>query len=189
MDPLKGAPLAVEEVQMVVGHAMTGALTLAMVYCGDKLGLYAALKEAGTPLTSAELAGKLRLSERWVREWLLQQASVRLVECDKAAGRFWLTRAQQDVMANEEGPDASPYFFAGFGGGVLALTDHRDALLECFKTGVGMTYDQHGKSCASGVKRELGVWTRHFLVSKVSSLPGLRERLEAGAQVADVGCG
>jgi hypothetical protein len=37
MDPLKGAPLAVEEVRMVVGHAMTGALTLAMVYCGDKL--------------------------------------------------------------------------------------------------------------------------------------------------------
>jgi hypothetical protein len=35
--------------------------------------LYAALKEAGAPLTSAELAGKLRLSERWVREWLLQQ--------------------------------------------------------------------------------------------------------------------
>ncbi|KAI8469833.1 MAG: S-adenosyl-L-methionine-dependent methyltransferase [Monoraphidium minutum] len=184
---LKGAPLAVDEVQGLVAQSMSGALTTIMVYLGDKLGLYKGLKDAGGPTTSAQLAARLGLSERWVREWLLQQASCRMVECDGEAERYWLTRAQQDVLVNEEGPDASPYFFAG--GGVLSLADHRRALLDCFKTGVGMSYDQHGKSCAMGVKRELGVWTRHFLVSKVAMLPGLKARLEAGAKVADVGCG
>lgn len=187
--PLRGDPLPAEDIQGLVGSAMTGALTMAMVFVGDRLGLYKGMKDLGGPATSPELAAKLGLSERWVREWLLQQASARLVECDARAARFWLTRAQQDVLANEEGPDASPYFFAGAGGGVLTLTDHREELLSAFKTGVGLSYDQHGKSCAMGVKRELGVWTRHFLVEKVSSLPGLLEKLERGAKVADVGCG
>lgn len=189
MDALKGPPLPVEDVQGIVGGAMTGAMTLSLIYIGDRLGLYKAMKAAGGPITSTQLAESLALSERWVREWLLQQAASRLVECDADAQHYWLTQAQQDVMVNEEGPDASPYFFAGAAGGTLNLTDHRDMLLDCFKTGAGLSYDRHGKECAMGVKRELGVWTRHFLVSRVSSIPGLLPRLEAGAKVADVGCG
>lgn len=106
--PLRGDPLPAEDIQGLVGSAMTGALTMAMVFVGDRLGLYKGMKDLGGPATSPELAAKLGLSERWVREWLLQQASARLVECDARAARFWLTRAQQDVLANEEGPDARP---------------------------------------------------------------------------------
>ncbi|GBF93911.1 transcriptional regulator [Raphidocelis subcapitata] len=188
-EALRGPPLPVEDVQAVIGAAMTGAMTLQMVFVGDKLGLYRALKQAGGPVTSAQLAAAAGLQERWVREWLHQQAAARLVECDREAAAFWMTRAQLDVLANEEGADASPYFSAGTAGGILNLGDHRDALLDCFRTGAGLSYDRHGPACAAGVKRELGVWTRHFLVEKVSSLPGLLPKLKAGAKVADVGCG
>jgi hypothetical protein len=116
---------------------MTGAMTLQMVYIGDKLvrahtslrarmlqrarqrppssppcplarpqGLYRALKQAGGPVTSSQLAAAAGLDERWVREWLHQQAAARLVECDRAAERFWMTQAQMDVLSNEEGEDA-----------------------------------------------------------------------------------
>lgn len=187
--PLRGEPLSTEDVGGVVGAAMSGAMTLQMIFIGDALGLYCALKQSGGPVTSAELAARLGLNERWVREWLYQQASARLVECDAGAGRFWTTKAQQDVLANEDGPDASPFFAGGTAAGIFHITDHRDWLLKCFKTGDGLPYDAHGVGCATGVKRELGVWTRHFLLERVSSLPGLRPRLEAGAKVADVGCG
>ena len=51
-----------------------GALTCALGLIGDRLGLYAALAEHG-PHTSAELAERLGLNERWVTEWLRQQAA------------------------------------------------------------------------------------------------------------------
>ena len=37
MQSLKGDPLAVEDIQGVIAQSMTGALTMAMVYCGDRL--------------------------------------------------------------------------------------------------------------------------------------------------------
>lgn len=67
-------PRKVEEVtDKAIGY-LSGAGVSALAYLGDRLGLYRALSEAG-PSTSAELAAKARLHERWVREWLHGQAS------------------------------------------------------------------------------------------------------------------
>ena len=49
-----------------------------------RLGLYAALKHLG-PCTAAQLAGELALSERYVAEWLRQQASARVISTDEGA--------------------------------------------------------------------------------------------------------
>ena len=51
-----------------------GALSVPLVRMGDKLGLYKALNEQG-PMTSAELAAKTNVAERYAREWLSQQAA------------------------------------------------------------------------------------------------------------------
>jgi hypothetical protein len=48
---------------------LEGAVTAGMIHLGDKLGLYRALAEAGAPLSSADLAARTGLAERWVREW------------------------------------------------------------------------------------------------------------------------
>lgn len=144
--PLRGEPLAPREVQGAVGAALAGAMTALAIFLGDRLGLYRALADlsaggggssgsAAAAATSAELAAAKGLSERFVREWLFQQASARLVECDERAERFWMTQAQQDVLANEDGPGASPHFFAGAAGGALRLADDREALVEAFRTG------------------------------------------------------
>ena len=59
--------------QEVFSH-LAGALVSGMIYLGERMGLYRALNGAG-PLTSEELARKTGLHERWVREWLYQQAA------------------------------------------------------------------------------------------------------------------
>ena len=51
-----------------------GALSVSLVRIGDRLGLYKALHANG-PMTSAELAAKTDIAERYAREWLSHQAA------------------------------------------------------------------------------------------------------------------
>src|SRR5208283_2418085 len=74
--------------QAVFGH-LAGALASGMIYLGDRMGIYRALNGAG-PLTSEELARKTGLNERWVREWLYQQAAANVIEY-KGDSRFELS--------------------------------------------------------------------------------------------------
>ena len=57
---------------------LEGAVTAGMVHLGDQLGLYEAMKSAGKPLTTTELAERTGLHERWVREWAYNQAAAKL---------------------------------------------------------------------------------------------------------------
>ena len=50
------------------------AMSANMVLLGDKLGLYKAMAKAG-PVTPAELAKATKTAERYVREWLGNQAA------------------------------------------------------------------------------------------------------------------
>ncbi|MBW2243868.1 MAG: methyltransferase domain-containing protein [Deltaproteobacteria bacterium] len=162
---------------------LNGAVTSALVYLGDELGLYRGLAEHG-PTDSEGLAAKLGLSERWVREWLHNQAAARLVEHED--GRFSLTPEAVAVLADENHP--------AFGAGMFTQLPIQlavaERLRESFKTGQGLPYDAFGPDGARGVERGFAPWVNHFLVPVgVGAIQGLRESLEAGVQVADVGCG
>jgi 2-polyprenyl-3-methyl-5-hydroxy-6-metoxy-1,4-benzoquinol methylase len=161
-----------------------GALVSAMIYLGDRMGLYQVLSSAGA-VTSAELAQKSGLHERWIREWLYGQAAAKLIDY-KGDGRFELSPENALVLANEN----SPFFLAG---GFCALPQQMavlNLLPESFKSGRGLTYDQLGPEVNRGVERLLAPWFRTQLVpSALPKLDGVVGRLQAGAKVADIGCG
>ena len=79
------------------------ALSSSLVYIGQKLGLYKALAEAG-PSTPAELAGRTGTQERYVREWLVNQATGGYVEYDPQTASFSLSPEQAAALAVEESP-------------------------------------------------------------------------------------
>ena len=87
-----------------LGAAMAGASVL----LGDRLGLYKAMAR-GEPVTSAELAKKTKLHERYVREWLSAQAASGYVDYDAEKDEFSLSPEQAMAFAEEK----SPLFFAG----------------------------------------------------------------------------
>lgn len=160
-----------------------GAFACALGYLGDRLGLYTALADLG-PATSEELAGKTGLHERWVREWLRQQAAVGILEHE--GGRFLLPPEAEQIYARED----SPFFGAGLFQNVMGLLGTVDGLEESFRTGVGAPYDSFGRQVAVGVERTLAPFFRTRLVPDVlPRLEGVVEKLESGARVADVGCG
>ncbi len=170
-------------VEQVFGY-LGGAVVSAMIYLGDRLGLYKALDGAG-PVTSEELAHKTGLHERWVREWLRGQAAARLIDYS-GDERFALSPEAALVLANE---DSSAFAAGGF----CALPQQMAVLEQLpasFRTGLGLPYDAFGPEGARGVERMAAPWCRAHLVPRVlPQLDGVVAKLEAGAKVADVGCG
>src|SRR5205814_7665769 len=85
-------------------------LNAALVVMGDKLGLYRALAGAG-PLTPDELASRTDTRERYVREWLNNQAAGGYVDYDPATGRYTLPPEQAMALTDEDSPAYIPGFF------------------------------------------------------------------------------
>jgi 2-polyprenyl-3-methyl-5-hydroxy-6-metoxy-1,4-benzoquinol methylase len=167
-----------------VFDALGGAMTAAMIYLGDRLGLYRTLAD-GEPVTSAELASRSGLHERWVREWLRQQGAAGVLEY-RGDGRFALSPEGTVLLADEASPFCGVGCFAHFPQ-LIGVAEH---LPEAFRTGIGLPYDVFGPDGAVGIERGFAPWFRSLLVPlALPAIPGLVDRLTAGAAVADVGCG
>jgi SAM-dependent methyltransferase len=156
-----------------------------MVHLGDRLGIYAAMRAADTPLTSAELSARAGLNERWVREWAYNQAAAKLVDVDEEE-RFSLSAEAEAVLASPE----HPAFGMGMFHRLPEMMASLELVRESFVTGLGHDYDSHGPEGAAGIERSFEPWNNAFLLPTVlPALEGLVDRLRAGASVVDVGCG
>ena len=164
---------------------LEGAVTAGMIHLGDKLGLYAALRDAGKPLHSDELAQQAGLHERWVREWAYNQAAAQIIDCDDEE-RFSLSDEAAAVLATPDHPAYGMGMFHRFPNTMDTLR----AMPESFRTGHGHDYDSHGPEAAVGIERSFEPWNRTNLLPVVlPALDGVAERLAEGMTAADVGCG
>jgi 2-polyprenyl-3-methyl-5-hydroxy-6-metoxy-1,4-benzoquinol methylase len=164
--------------------AFAGAVTSAMIHLGDRLGLYRVMAELDA-VDSQGLADATGLSERWLREWLHQQGAAGVLEY-RGDDRFALSPEGVAVLADESHPAFGAGFFSHF-----PQTMHiAERLPEAFESGVGLPYDALGAEGAVGIERGFAPWFRSLLVPMaLPRVEGLVPRLEAGATVADVGCG
>jgi 2-polyprenyl-3-methyl-5-hydroxy-6-metoxy-1,4-benzoquinol methylase len=157
----------------------------ALVRIGDKLGLYKALAAAG-PQTPAELAKRTGTAERYVREWLCNQAAGGYVSYDSAAAKFYLSDEQAFALADEN----SPAFLPGAFQVALAAIKSEEQIAERFKTGTGMGWHEHHPELFVGTERFFRPgYAAHLLSEWIPSLQDVDEKLKRGARVADVGCG
>jgi SAM-dependent methyltransferase len=157
----------------------------ALILLGDELGLYKALAAAG-PSTSAELASRTGCAERYVREWLAQQAASGYVEYDASSGRYSMTPEQAAVLADENGPAFIPGAFEM----VFAMVRDEPMLKDAFRSGAGVGWHQHDASLFRSVERFFRPgYAAHLLSEWIPALDGMEAKLRAGAKVGDVGCG
>ncbi len=184
---MSGAVVDAEKVKSLIEQVfrfLGGAVVSGMIYFGDRLGLYHALRDAG-PITSDELARKTGLHERWVREWLRGQAAARLIDY-RGDGRFELSPEGTAVLADE----SSPFFSVGGFAGLPQQLAVLEELPASFRTGIGLPYDARGPEGTKAVERMLAPWFRTTLVPfALPQLDGVVAKLTRGAKVADVGCG
>ena len=156
----------------------------ATVVIGDKLGLYKALAEGAA--TGAELATKTGLDTRLVEEWCAAQGVSGYAALDTATGRYSLTEEQAAVLAD----DSTPAFLVGAMTIVAAMFKDEVAIREAFRTGRGLGWHEHDHDLFHGTERLFKPGYLGNLVSAwLPALDGVEARLEAGATVADIGCG
>lgn len=162
------------------------------VYVGDRLGLYRMLAADGAR-TSAELAAAARLSERYVRERLEQQAASGILDVDDAradagARRYSLPPGHDEALVG----DASLNCIAPIGQLVVACAKPLDAVLDAFRSGEGVAYADYGSDLHEGQARFTRPMFEALLADEwLGAVAPVRDRLLADppARVADVACG
>ena len=182
-----------EKLQQFMGKILSdfgGAASAVLVYIGDKLGLYKAMSNSGKPITSQELANLTSTSERYIREWLANQAASGYLTYDSSTQRYTLPYEHAQVLANENSP---VYAIGGF---QVNMSFYRDEpkFLEVFKTGKGIAWGEHDKDLFEGTgKFATLIYTANLVSSWIPALENgkVEHRLkqEWGLKVADIGCG
>ena len=162
---------------------MGGAAIMANVILGDELGLYRAMAD-GQAVTPDELAARTGCHARLVREWLNGQAASGYVEHE--AGRFRLPEEQALALAVED----SPVYVAGGASVLSSMFMDKDKLVAAMRGNGALSWADHHPCLFSGTERFFRPGYKANLVSSwLPALDGVVPRLEAGAKVADIGCG
>jgi ubiquinone/menaquinone biosynthesis C-methylase UbiE len=160
-----------------------GALCL-MISIGHRTGLLDAMRDAA-PSSSAEIAARAGLNERYVREWLGAMVTGRIVNIDPARNRFSLPPEHAAFLTRAAGAD-NIGVFAQY---IALLGSVEDEIVECFKKGGGVPYARfprfHEVMAEDSGQSVLSSLESHI----VPLVPGLREKLTSGIHVLDLGCG
>lgn len=169
--------------------AVLATMDVQSAYLGERLGYYRALA-GGEALTSTELAARTGTAERYTREWLEQQAVTGFLvaddEADATARRFHLPEGHVEPLTDV----LSPNFILPLAKFVAAAGKQLDALTEAYRTGRGVSWEQHGHD----VREAQAAANRPMFLgalgeSHLPSIPDVDATLRGGARVADVGCG
>lgn len=161
------------------------AFSVPTVRIGFRLGLFDSLHVVG-PATASELAERLGLAERYVREWALAQAANGYLRFDPANDRFSLSPEQAMVFGVKD----SPLYLQGAFELAAAMIEGEAKVEEGFRTGAGVAWGESAGClfCAVGAFFRPG-YVNGIVQAWLPALNGMVPRLEAGAKVADVGCG
>jgi 2-polyprenyl-3-methyl-5-hydroxy-6-metoxy-1,4-benzoquinol methylase len=164
--------------------ALNQAALVLMTSIGHRTGLFDVLAEAGE-VTSAELAEEAGLQERYVREWLAAMTTAGVVEHDPEEGWFRLPAEHAAWLTRSAAPDN----LAVTAQWIPVLATVEDDVVRSFEQGGGVPYERyerfHEVMAEESSQTVLATLFSHIL----PLAPGAIERLEAGACVADLGCG
>jgi 2-polyprenyl-3-methyl-5-hydroxy-6-metoxy-1,4-benzoquinol methylase len=158
--------------------------TTALSSIGDRLGIWRDLAEHG-PATPVDLARRMGLSERHLREWCAAMASAGYLELCTDSRRYGLPAEHVPVLARENGP----VFFGGVQQCVLGYLGPLERIIETFRTGGGVPQSAYAESTYDGMERFTASWFENLLVPVWLPAVGADRRLASGIEVADVGCG
>ena len=177
-----------EKIEAFLGRFVeiaSGATTIGLLAVADRSGLSEYLGETGGG-TAAEIASGAGLEERYVLEILSGLTAAGVVEYDPAEARFSMPTEHALFLADAE----SPYFMGGWLDMIPAAFRQIDGVATATVHGGGVGFEEFGSEIIRGIDRGNAPSQRVFLIKKwIPAVPGLVERLQAGIQVADIGCG
>jgi 2-polyprenyl-3-methyl-5-hydroxy-6-metoxy-1,4-benzoquinol methylase len=180
LDRKKAAALARQ-----VGVDFGGALTVALAYVGDRLGIFKAMSDGGA-YTTTQLAERTGLTERYLREWTATMAAAGYIDYSPNDASFRLNSEQAAVLTNED----TTYFTAGAFQYAVACYRQIPKLTEAFRNGGGVPFSDFGPEIVEAIERLFHVGYETWVAQEwIPAVPDIHQRLLAGAEAAEVGCG
>ena len=169
--------------ESLLGILNSGALSL-MISIGHKTHLFDRMSEL-PPSTSLQIAQKAGLHERYVREWLAAMVTGHIVTYDAASDTYALPPEHAAVLTHSAGPDnlALQTHY------IVLLASVQDEVIACFSRGGGVPYSSFTQFQQIMGEESPQVVDASLLQTTLPLIPGLVERLHAGIEVADLGCG
>jgi len=163
-----------------------GFLAVHLVNTGVVLGLFKKLSAFEGGVRPDALASELGLHEPYVRLWCQTAYHFEILDCDED-GRFRLAPHMGALLTDPE----NPYYF---GHRARFMVYHWAELLkshpEYYRSGDSHFWDALGQEFSRDAKAltcHIVPLAYRFMI--IPSIPGLKERLDAGVKVLDVGCG
>jgi SAM-dependent methyltransferase len=176
-----------DRLQALLGSAVIdlGALPSAgLLVIGERLGLFTALADGG-PQTTVTLAARTDTTERYVREWARALAAGGYISYAPDDDSFWLS-PEQRLLVIPGGPLNLPVAARMW----LTVVAGVEDLERSFRGGGGLGWGEQDEGVWSGTDAFYRAnYEAHLVPSWLPSLDGVVTRLQAGANVADVGTG
>jgi len=181
------APVDMDKLMEFVGQFagdLGATVAAGNVVLGDRLGLYRGLAEG--PATAADLAARTGTHARYVTEWLRGQAAGGYIQYDADTDSYSMTPEQAFALTDPQGVLYLPGAFELALGAIAAVPRMEQA----FTTGAGLGWHEHDAQVFSGCEKFFRPgYLAHLVPEWIPALDGIQEKLEAGAKVADIGCG
>lgn len=155
-----------------------------MTSIGQQTGLFDTMATL-PPSTSTEIARAAGLHERYVREWLAAMTTARIVEHDPVALTFDLPAEHAAWLTTAAGPDNLGRITTF----LPMLAEVEQGIVRCFREGGGLPYSAYPRFHATMAADSAAVFDAALVDVIVPLVGGLPERLAAGIDVADFGCG
>ena len=165
-------------------RTLSEAALAIMTSLGHRAGLFDAL--ASHPgLTSHELAAEAGVTERYLREWLGVMVTSGVVDYDPSGRRYTLPAEHAAFLTRA----AAPNNFAVTTQFIGVAASVEEEMLDRFRNGGGLCYSHFDRFHDVMAEDSAQLVVAHLVESILPVAPGLIGRLEAGIDVADLGCG
>ncbi len=163
---------------------LNDALLGLMISVGHRTELFDTMGVNG-PLTSKEVAGKAQLNERYVREWLNAMTVGGIVIYDPTNQTYVLPPEHAASLTRAAGP-GNLATMAEF---IAPMGQVEDQIVESFRNGGGVPYSEYPKfqSLMAGLSAQVN--DAALINGTLLLVDGITDRLRAGIDVCDLGCG
>ncbi len=173
------------ELARQIGVDFGASLTVALAFIGDQLGIFKAIAEGGA-MTTAQLAERTRLNERYLREWESAMAASGYIDYDPVGQTFSLNAAQRTVLLDEH----SPFQMAGTFQYAVTCIRQLPRLAMAFREGGGIPFADFGPEIAEAIRRMFQAGYEIWVAQQwIPGVPEINQRLQNGGEAAEVGCG
>ncbi len=161
-----------------------GALT-SMISIGHRTGLFDSMGGLEGPLGYEAIAEQAGLNERYVKEWLGAMVTGGFVEYDPEKKTYYLPQEHAAWLTRK----AAPNNLAVASQWVGVLGPIEDRIIECFRHGGGVHYEEFSRFNEVMAEESMQTVIIPLLDHILPLVPGIKDRLEQGIEVLDVGCG